>query len=211
MTKVRFSQIKPRSLVDGAGERTVVFFQGCPLHCKGCQNKALWDFQGGYQADTNEVLETLTLIGNPNITISGGEPFAQPLALLQLVRALKVKLSAHIIVYTGYTLDELLDVAHPAQPYVKEILSSVDILVDGRFIAELDDPFINYRGSRNQRVIDVTETAKAGEIVTLDWDTPELILDLDGDLLAPIGLASLVDMGGGKKTARRCGETRKNV
>lgn len=209
--KIRIAKITPRSFVDGPGLRSVVFLQGCPIGCPGCQNRHLWPAQGGFVTEAEDLATTLALL-NRQVTISGGEPFAQPAALAALVTALRKSGAEHIILYTGYTWDQLLDPAHPAHHWVWKILSQVDVLVDGPFIASQDDPFLTYRGSRNQRPLKLPASLDAwfalGKVVVLDWDNPEIVLTPAGEALMPVGLAEDFAGLGEPVTARRCGQTR---
>lgn len=207
--KARISHIEARSLVDGPGTRTVVFFQGCPLACPGCQNKHLWPDAGGRLEDIDELAETVALLAaNGNVTLSGGDPFHQPKALAHLVTALRKYGGAHIVVYSGYTWEELHQPTHPAYPWLKTILEQIDVLVDGRFVKALDHDFLAYRGSSNQRPIDVVSSLTAGDLVVLDWDN-ELQISETGDLVLPLGFArDFADIGSGSRS-RMCGETRR--
>jgi anaerobic ribonucleoside-triphosphate reductase activating protein len=208
--KIRIHRIIPQSRVDGPGVRTVVFLQGCSLACKGCQNRHIWPADGGHETNTADLAQALTILSGRigNVTISGGEPFQQPAALAALITDLRKHGTVkHLIVYTGYTWEELHSATHPARPYLSEILQGVDVLVDGRFIAKLDDPMITYRGSRNQRPIDVAESLTVDELVVLDWDHPEVIIGDDGELLLPIGLADVFASMGAVRQSRMCGET----
>lgn len=204
---IRYNSIEARSYVDGPGRRTVLFMQGCTLACRGCQNKHLWDKAGGRSDSVSDVAQTLaTLSDHGNITISGGEPFQQPGALASLLTILKGGYKvAHTISYTGYTLEQLLSPDNPASIWMGTILKNLDVLVDGPFLHELDDPFITYRGSRNQRVIDVQATLQAGEIVELDWDM-ELAVLPNGSALMPAGMTALFAGIGPSASVRRCGE-----
>lgn len=205
-TILDYANIEARSYVDGPGARTVIFFQGCNLGCQGCQSPHLWDPNRGRHFPVSEVAETLSLLAiNGQITISGGEPFQQPTALAELVYRLRLLGISHIIVYTGYTWEELLDSCHPAFPYAKAILEKVDILVDGRFVRQLDDPFISYRGSRNQRPIDVIQSLASGQVVMLDWDN-ELTITTQGEIVLPSGFARNFDQIGVTTSSRRCGQ-----
>jgi len=216
MTTAFVHKIEARSMVDGPGERTVVFFQGCPLACPGCQNKHLWPENTGEVMDVADLSSTLLSLSNSGqFTISGGEPFAQPKALVELVWRLYWTGQdnmydhepRHIIVYSGYTWEELNDPSHPAYPYFRQIVNWIDVLVDGRFVKELDDPFITYRGSRNQRPIDVFETLMCGDIVEQIWDNEIQISDV-GVLVLPAGLAKeFADVGTTQKS-RMCGQTK---
>ena len=203
--EIRFHHIEARTLVDGPGNRAALFMQGCKIHCPGCQNTALWDMGGGKEVDTRDIAVTLAGLSK-FVTITGGEPFAQPAALATLVCQLKTYGVEHIIVYSGYTLDQLLDPKNAAAMWLFTILRKIDVLVDGPFIAKDDDGFIAYRGSRNQRVIDVPASVKAGQAVLLDWDAIQIMIDPDGNILAPVGLTGQMAEIGSASAARRCGE-----
>jgi len=207
---VRIASIVNESYVDGPGKRAVVYTQGCSVHCPGCQSPGLWSFDGGRQVSDQDLARQLNDTGLP-ITISGGEPFDQVEALcavLEELRALDVW--RNIIVYSGYTFEHLI---RKGDVETLRSLAMIDVLVDGPYVQELDAPGMQYRGSSNQRVIDVPATLArpAREVLTdgpltLDWDTPELILTDTGDLLGatPIALA-YADIGT-KQATRRCGE-----
>ena len=155
---IRMCGIEPESIVDGPGFRYVVFVQGCPHRCKGCHNPESHDFDGGYDITVGEVFEQIK--ENPNlrgVTFSGGEPFEQADALLELARLVKAA-GLTLMSYSGYTLDEL-EARHAAA--TDELLSLLDILVDGRYIEAQRNLTLIYRGSENQRVIDMNRTRKA--------------------------------------------------
>lgn len=208
--KIRFHSIDASSYVDGPGERTVLFMQGCPIHCLGCQNMALWPLkEGGRLEDVGEVARTLGTLAtrHGNITISGGEPFAQPGPLAVLVALLKQAYRVqNIIVYTGYELEKMCSAESPIYMYLPQILGNIDVLVDGPFIHSLDDPYISWRGSRNQRVIDVPATLKAAAITTLDWDAVNVVVTPGGDAFMPVGLAGEFAEVGEVQATRRCGQ-----
>ena len=150
------------SVVDGDGYRFTVFTQGCPHHCQGCHNPKTWPFDGGYLVDTEEIL--MALRANPllsGITFSGGEPFAQPVPLTHLARETRA-LGLDVWSYTGYTLETLTEMKNPD---VDALLDELDVLVDGPFILGERDLTLRFRGSRNQRVIDMNATRQRGEIV----------------------------------------------
>lgn len=211
-------KIEAKSHVDGPGERTVLFTQGCAIHCPGCQNRHMWEIEDGRVEPVDEIAKTLKALAGPggSVTISGGEPFAQAGALAELVRQLKTVYGiTHIIVYSGFTWEFL---THPEQPVdfhisVMAALSYIDVLVDGPFIKALDDPFIAYRGSRNQRPIDVKASFENWcgmtlEPVILDWGFTEIAIATDGGVFMPVGLApAFAELGGTNKT-RRCGQTK---
>lgn len=143
------------SIVDGSGIRMSIFFQGCPHHCKGCHNPESWD----YDADCMEksVSDVLSLFDNDNIlsgvTLTGGEPFSERnfKEISELVKEIK-KRGKSVWAFTGYTIDKLLD----KYPYIKDdILSNIDVIVDGPFILEQRNLLLTFKGSENQRLIDV--------------------------------------------------------
>jgi anaerobic ribonucleoside-triphosphate reductase activating protein len=160
---IRISGALPESVVDGPGLRAVVFFQGCPHHCPGCHNPETWDFQGGTGLSVAEVWALLNY--NPllsGITLSGGEPLAQPEAALALARKTK-EARGNVMIYTGYTWEELRLLTVPV---LVELLDLTDLLVDGPFILAEKADHLPFRGSYNQRIIDVK--------VSLGRETPVL-------------------------------------
>ncbi len=209
--QIKFHHIQANSLVDGPGKRTVVFLQGCDLHCAGCQNKTLWNPDGGQTAEVADLAKALLELSSAtgNVTISGGEPFMQVKALTELVKILK-DAGRHIIVYTGHTWEGLLSCSDREMGQNLDVLHNVDVVVDGPFIASRDDDLITWRGSRNQRPIDVQATIYSAYPVSrpivLDWDSPELILDEQGNLTLPVGLAQSFAPLGEIESSRMCGE-----
>ena len=140
----------------------MIFTQGCPHHCPGCHNPQTHDFQGGKDADTDQILEQI--FDNPltsGVTFSGGEPFVQADALVPLAEVIKAR-GKHLMIYTGYLLEELQAMDRPC---VKRLLELADILVDGPYIEEQRDLTLQYRGSANQRVIDLNKSRERGEII----------------------------------------------
>jgi anaerobic ribonucleoside-triphosphate reductase activating protein len=181
--------------------------QGCPIKCPGCQNHHLWSNRGGTLEHESDVAHTLAMLAAPhgNVTISGGDPFAQPLALLALVLALREHEAVkHIIAYTGYRWEDLISNLHAASA----VLRFIDVLVDGPFIREMDDPLIAWRGSRNQRPIDVQASIDAGHVVALDWDNPEIVISAEGSAFMPVGLIPEFQEIGSVQNTRRCGQTK---
>lgn len=201
---MRVAQIIQDTYVDGPGQRVALFTQGCSVHCRGCQNAHLWPTDGGEALPVAHLAERLLSTGLP-VTITGGEPTDQADALAQLLRLLcAASPDLHIILYSGRTFEQLLERAEPA---ILEALNLADVLVDGPYIADLDHPGLQYRGSANQRVIDLPETLRAGKVITLDWDTPELIVAETGDLLGAAAVAAQFQDLGTVADTRRCGET----
>ena len=151
------------SIVDGPGIRATVFCQGCPHHCEGCHNPETWEFGCGEKVEVEKIAQIVR--SNPlcrGVTFSGGEPFAQAAGFSKLAKLLKAK-GYEVASYSGYTFEQLLR-GSAAQ---KELLENIDILIDGPFIlAEktLETPF---RGSRNQRILDVKKSLAAGAPVEI--------------------------------------------
>ena len=160
MCKIRIAGLVNDSIVDGPGMRLTVFCQGCPHNCKGCHNKHTHDFKGGYDMDIDEIVEKAKknkiLSG---VTISGGEPMCQPKAFLQLAKKIKAETDLNIICYTGYTIEELQQMNNAD---INELLDICDWLIDGRFCEELKDLTLPFRGSSNQRIIELKNN-------TIDW------------------------------------------
>ena len=149
------------SIVDGPGIRTTIFSQGCPHHCPGCHNPETWDFGCGTDVEVERLVEIVR--SNPlcrGVTFSGGEPFAQPEGFARLARLLKEK-GYEVASYTGYTFEELLE-GSEAQ---KDLLRTLDILIDGPFLLAEKSLEFAFRGSKNQRILDVPKSLVAGEAV----------------------------------------------
>lgn len=162
---LRIAGVIDESIVDGPGIRFVIFTQGCPHHCSGCHNPQTHDFSGGAVVPISRLLSDIQadpLISG--VTLSGGEPFCQPEPLAELVRILK-QCGKHIMVYSGYTWEQLLAMEDPA---VFALLRQCDILVDGPFIEAERDLSLHFRGSRNQRLIDVQTSLREGEVITTE-------------------------------------------
>ena len=159
---LRLAGIVEESIVDGHGFRYTVFVQGCPHHCPGCHNPQTHAFSGGTMRSVDDIFSDFCK--NPllkGITFSGGEPFCQPEALAHLASLVHTT-GKDVTVYTGYTWEELLAMQ---QPEVDRLLAQTDILIDGPFRAEEKDLTLRFRGSRNQRIIDLNRTRLAGTIV----------------------------------------------
>ncbi|SDB81201.1 ribonucleoside-triphosphate reductase class III activase subunit [Pelagirhabdus alkalitolerans] len=140
------------SVVDGEGMRTVIFFAGCPHFCKGCHNPKSWNIRNGSEMTVDEIVDEV--MSNPlcDVTLSGGDPFYQAGEVKEVARRLREN-GKNIWAYSGYTLEELLDLGGD---YV-ELLSYCDVLVDGPFILAEKDLSLDFCGSRNQRVIDLNQ------------------------------------------------------
>lgn len=154
METVRIAGVIRQSIVDGPGMRFVVFTQGCPHQCEGCHNQGTHSFSGGYDCDITKILDEIAR--NPllrGITLSGGEPFCRADELLPLVKAVRAK-KLDVFCFSGYTFEELMAMSE-LDASVAELLSLIDILVDGRFILAERDLELRFRGSRNQRILDL--------------------------------------------------------
>jgi len=165
--KLRLAGVVRESIVDGPGIRMTVFVQGCPHHCKGCHNQHTWDFDGGYEGSVGRIIEEAKkdklLRG---ITLSGGEPFAQAEALTQLAIAAK-EIGLNVFCYTGYTFEKLMEQSEE-HPEYRALLEQCDWLVDGPFIEDQMSLMLHFRGSRNQRILDVPKSLLKGEAVLSD-------------------------------------------
>lgn len=164
--KIRLAGLVDDSIVDGPGYRFTVFVQGCPHNCPGCHNPQSHDFDGGYEGDTDEIFAKITanqlLQG---VTFSGGEPMEQAVPLLALAKKIKAA-GLDLWIYTGYTYEALLakiscKANNPHQQEnnaaIRQLLSIADVLVDGPFILEQRDIEFAFRGSRNQRILNLKE------------------------------------------------------
>ena len=161
--QIRLAGTVNDSIVDGPGIRFSIFTQGCSHHCKGCQNPQTWSFEGGELTDTDDLLARIAK--NPllkGITLTGGEPFEQPEPLIELCQACHER-GLDVWAYSGYTFEELM--AGKAGPVARELLGLCDVLVDGLFVEDLQSYDLKWRGSSNQRVIDVPASLEAGEVV----------------------------------------------
>ena len=158
---LNLSGIVHDSIVDGPGIRTTFFCQGCPHHCEGCHNPETWDFGCGTQVPVEDLVDVVK--SNPlcrGVTFSGGEPFAQAGGFAKLAKLLKAE-GYEVASYSGYTFEELL----AGSDDQKALLASIDILIDGPFVLAERSLEIAFRGSRNQRILDVPRSLAAGKAV----------------------------------------------
>lgn len=165
--QIRIAGKTAESIVDGPGIRYTLFVQGCPHRCEGCHNPQTHDFSGGKIADTDSILEEI--LENPlldGVTFSGGEPFCHAKPLAQLGQKIKVA-GLGIMAYSGYTIEYLISHADDENGYM-ELLSVLDYLVDGPFVISLKSYEAKFRGSTNQRIIDVKKTLETGQTVIAD-------------------------------------------
>lgn len=158
-------------IADGPGVRVGVFLSGCPHHCPGCFNQELWDYNYGKPFDTDDSKKIKELLSRPyisGISILGGEPLCnENLCVTCWLIAIAHELGKNVWIYTGYTFDELLKrvIEVPTNVFLCIALKEVDVLVDGRFYQSLADKRLQFRGSSNQRIIDMQKTIKAVSVV----------------------------------------------
>ena len=154
--------IVPESITDGPGLRLTVFCQGCPHHCEGCHNPETWDFSCGEPTPIEAIFQQVR--ANPllrGVTFSGGEPFSQAEGFASLARLLK-QAGYEIAVYSGYVFEELYKNETMAQ---RDLLSLCDILIDGPFLLSQRDISLRFRGSANQRILDLPASMSVGKAV----------------------------------------------
>lgn len=163
--KLQVAGVVGESIVDGPGIRYTIFVQGCPHHCPGCHNPQTHPFEGGRELDIDDAFEDFRK--DPilkGITFSGGEPFCQPGPLAELARRVHA-LGKDVVTFTGYTYEQLAAMDDPA---VQALLHGTDILIDGPFLLDRKNLELRFRGSENQRVIDLAGTRREGRLVLLD-------------------------------------------
>ena len=217
-----YHKIVRDSLTDGPGPRTVLFMQGCTVRCPGCQNRHLWERTGATIESPHGVAQRLLETGQ-DITISGGEPTDQGFALFALVGELiRSPRKMHITIYTGRTLEALLADRSMNARWALAALLLADVIVDGQFEPGRDDDWLQWRGSRNQRPIDVKESLWAmfrdggrlenlSAYIVLDprWDRLTLAITATG-MLGPKGLIEQLTQEEGNArsiNSPRCGST----
>ena len=165
---MKYAKIKKTDVANGPGVRVSIFVSGCHHHCEGCFNSEAWDFNYGndFTEDTiQEIIEAMNHDYITGLSLLGGEPFEliNQKGLLPLLKKVKeVYPDKTIWAYSGFLYDELKEMDYPE---TKEILSLIDVLVDGKFVESLKDPNFYFRGSSNQRVIDMKKTLKSKKIV----------------------------------------------
>lgn len=163
MAAISILDIVEDTTVDGPGFRTTVYCAGCPNHCPGCHNPQSWDIANGHEVDVEEILDVILADPFADVTFSGGDPMFQPVGFTALAKGVKERSGKNIWCYTGYIFEEL--VKNEEQ---RALLEQLDVLVDGRFVEALKDESLRFRGSSNQRVIDVPASLASGKAVLLD-------------------------------------------
>lgn len=176
MTKVRLaSPLQHDSIVDGPGIRMVLWTQGCEHHCPGCHNPQTHARDGGFLCDVAECIAQIRQAPlQTGLTLSGGEPFNQAEALIPIVQAAKEK-NWNVWAYSGFTFEQIM-----ADPQKRALLEQLDVLVDGRFVEALKDYRLKWKGSKNQRIIDVPASLNQKTVVRSRYDDVNKQCD-DGD------------------------------
>ncbi len=180
---MNYGNIIYNDIANGIGCRTSLFVSGCTHHCKGCFNEMTWDFNYGEPFTTeieDKIIESLRPTYISGLTILGGEPMEVPnqAVLRPFIERIKRELPNKTIwIYSGYLLEELMDEdnkrCHSSD--TMKILDAIDILVDGEFVEALKDIMLRFRGSSNQRIIDVPETLRQGEIVLSKYNEKNIM------------------------------------
>lgn len=164
---IKLAGLVADSIVDGPGFRFTVFTQGCPHHCEGCHNPDTHDFNGGRYADCDKIIEKIKENKlTAGVTFSGGEPFCQPMPCAYMAEKLKAS-GYHLMAFTGYTFEKLLEMSKEDEN-VKKFLNLLDVIIDGKFILAQRSLELRYKGSKNQRTIDVKESIKQGRAVEIE-------------------------------------------
>ncbi len=154
--------IVPGTSVDGPGLRTSIYLSGCRHHCPGCHNPHTWDFAQGTPMTVDEIMQIVEENGF-NVTLTGGDPLYSLPAIIPLIQAINAA-GYSIWLYTGFTYEQLLSL-----PDIEAILPLLEAIVDGPFEQDKRDLSLSFRGSSNQRIIDVRNTLASGEIITFDY------------------------------------------
>ena len=156
---IRVLSIIEDTMVDGPGFRTSIYCAGCRHKCPGCHNPQSWDFSGGKEMSTEELMRIIVADPYANVTFSGGDPMYQAAGFAELARAIHRRTNKDIWCFTGFRFEDLI------QQDQRELLEQLDVLVDGPYVASLRDPDLLFRGSSNQRIIDVQASLFASEVV----------------------------------------------
>ncbi|MBQ9671586.1 MAG: anaerobic ribonucleoside-triphosphate reductase activating protein [Prevotella sp.] len=152
------------TMVDGPGFRTSIYCAGCRHQCPGCHNPQSWDFEGGHAMSTEEIMRIIEADPYANVTFSGGDPMYQPEGFAELARAIKERTMKTIWCYTGFTFEALI-----TNPRQRALLEYLDVLVDGPFVKAQRDETLCFRGSRNQRMIDVQASLNRHQVVLYNY------------------------------------------
>lgn len=165
MHTISILDILEDTTVDGPGFRTSIYAAGCTNACPGCHNPNSWDIRNGHMMSTDEILERVLADKFADVTFSGGDPMFQPEGFTELAQAIKAQSNKNIWCYSGYLYENILLNKRQAT-----LLPYIDILVDGPFVQKLYDEALYFRGSSNQRLIDVSSSLKAKKTVLYNYN-----------------------------------------
>ncbi|MBQ0057076.1 MAG: anaerobic ribonucleoside-triphosphate reductase activating protein [Bacteroidales bacterium] len=163
--KIQLMQIVDDTTVDGPGWRTSVYCAGCRHACPGCHNPETWPFSAGEAVDVDAILARIADNAGNNVTFSGGDPMYQPEAFTELARRICEELHRTVWCYTGFRFEDVL-----ADEKMSRMLPYLEVLVDGPFVESEKSLDLMFRGSRNQRLVDVQQSLKAGRVVEFEWN-----------------------------------------
>ena len=163
MTKISILKVVESTTVDGPGLRTSIYCAGCVNGCVGCHNPQSWDIMAGVPTDIDDLMKKIVDEDFCNVTFTGGDPMYQAKEFAQLARRIKSETDKNIWCYTGYTYEHIKNNAE-----MMELFENLDVLVDGPFVSSLKDENLIFRGSSNQRLIDVKKTLESGNVVEVD-------------------------------------------
>ena len=178
---MKYANIKKNDIANGPGIRVSLFVSGCNHHCKGCFNSIAWDFNYGNdftKKTIEEIIDALNKSYINGLSLLGGEPLEEvnQKHVLELIKAVKEKFPHKTIwLYSGFTYEEICNMKTKE---IKDILGNIDVLVDGKFEIDLYDPALYFRGSSNQRIIDIKETLKRNEIILHEKNIKEEFIKL---------------------------------
>ncbi len=161
INNIRVLDIKYGTSVDGVGLRTSIYCAGCENHCVGCHNPQSWDENGGEPILVEELFDRV-VDADMNVTFTGGDPMFHPEGFIKLAKMIKERTNKTIWCYTGYRFEDLLQ--HPVR---RQLVELCDVIVDGKFVEKERDLSLHFRGSRNQRIIDVPKSLQ-GDVILLD-------------------------------------------
>ena len=161
INNIRVLDIKYGTSVDGVGLRTSIYCAGCENHCVGCHNPQSWDENGGEPILIEELFDRV-VDADMNVTFTGGDPMFHPEGFIKLAKMIKERTNKTIWCYTGYRFEDLLQ--HPVR---RQLVELCDVIVDGKFVEKERDLSLHFRGSRNQRIIDVPKSLQ-GDVILLD-------------------------------------------
>lgn len=155
--------VNKASLADGIGIRYTIFCSYCKHHCHNCHNEKYWELCSGKKTNIDDIYNDIVKLDyKPDITFSGGDPFFQAESFYELAKKIKHNTNLTIWCYTGFTFEEILN---SENEYYKKLLKSVDVLVDGKYIDSLSTKTLPFRGSSNQRIIDVKKSLKENKVI----------------------------------------------